>query len=66
MEPTMRDHQDARRDLIKALFVLTAPAAGQASLAARNLLFHAERLCECLDEFYRAAPAGERDDDDPG
>lgn len=59
MEPKLRDHQEARRDLIKALTTLTAPVVWEPTLAARNLLFHAERLCECLDDFYRAAPPSE-------
>lgn len=50
---------EARRRMIQAVAVLTAEPMRTPSLAARNVIFHAEQMMKCLDAFW----AG-RDPDD--
>lgn len=45
----------ARFDLVKALAVLTLEPACENTLAARNLMYHADELCRWLDAFYAAS-----------
>lgn len=46
--------EQARRQLVQALSVITFPAMDVATLEARNVTYHAEELLRALDEFYRA------------
>ena len=54
--------QAARRDLIRSLTLLAWPADGVASLAARNIDYHAHELLKALDAFY----AGREPDEEAG
>lgn len=42
----------ARRDLVKAMALLTFPASTESTLAARNLTYHAEETMRWMDVFY--------------
>jgi len=50
--PDAGQMSEARRDLMRSLATLTAPAMLYPSQAARNVTYHAEVLMRCLDAFY--------------
>lgn len=43
---------EARRQMVKAMFVLTTEPQFTPSLAAKNVMFHAEEFMKALDAFY--------------
>jgi hypothetical protein len=48
----LEDHGKARVQLVQALAILAFPAAGEPTLKARNLAYHAEELLKALDAYY--------------
>jgi hypothetical protein len=52
----------ARRDLVRAVHVLTFDADFENSLAARNLTYHAEELMRWMDAFYSGQDPAEPDE----
>jgi hypothetical protein len=51
--------EQARRQLVQALSVITFPAMDVATLEARNVTYHAEELLRALDAFYRSTASSQ-------
>jgi len=52
----------ARRDLVRSVSLLTAPAMIDNTLAARNMTYHAAELLRWMDAFYSGQDPAEHDE----
>ncbi len=52
MIPTQDEFADARRQMMRALAVLTLPAMQENTLHARNLMFRTEELMKAMDDYF--------------
>jgi hypothetical protein len=49
----------ARRDLVRAVALLTFDAVTENTLSGRNIMFHAEELMKWIDAFYSGQEPGQ-------